>query len=142
MTPNAAYNQYKDNSIYTSSPEELTLLLYNGLIKFIMQAQFAIDQKSLERTNNSIIRAQAILNEFTNTLDMKVEISQSLALLYDYMNRRLLDANLKKDKAILEEVLGYAKELRDTWAQAMKIAKQQRTPSQYSEATVQVAAAR
>jgi flagellar protein FliS len=55
---------------------------------------------------------------------MKYEISQSLALLYDYMYRRLIDANIKKDKDILEEVLGFAKELRDTWAQAMKLAKQ------------------
>ncbi|HPD00946.1 MAG TPA: flagellar protein FliS, partial [Acetivibrio sp.] len=57
--------------------------------------------------------------------DMQYEISEELFSLYEYMNRRLLEANIKKDKQILEEVTGYAEELRDTWAQAMKLAKQQ-----------------
>lgn len=124
MAVNKAYNQYKENSIFTSSPEELTLMLYNGLIKFIMQAQNAIDENNTEKTNNCIIRAQDIILEFQSTLDMKYEVSQGLMLLYDYMHRRLLDANIKKSGEILEEVLGFAKELRDTWAQAMKLAKQ------------------
>jgi flagellar secretion chaperone FliS len=126
MLTNNAYSKYKENSVFTASPEELTLMLYNGLVKFIMQAQLSVEEKSLEKANRSIIRAQDIIMEFQTTLDMKYEISQNLALLYDYMYRRLLDANIKKDKAILEEVLGFAKELRDTWAQAMKIAKTQR----------------
>ncbi|HHV96001.1 MAG TPA: flagellar export chaperone FliS [Clostridiaceae bacterium] len=120
------YNQYKENTIFTSTPEELTLMLYNGLVKFIMQAQLAIEEKQFEKANSSIIRAQDIVFELQNTLDHKYEISKSLALLYDYMHRRLVDANLSKDKDILEEVLGYATELRDTWAQAMKIAKKER----------------
>lgn len=125
MALNKAYSQYKENSIFTASPEELTLMLYNGLVKFIMQAQASIDENNIERANNSIIRAQDIIAEFQATLDKKYEISKSLMLLYDYMYRRLLEANIKKDKLILEEVLGLAKELRDTWAQAMKLAKNQ-----------------
>ena len=120
-----AYNQYKQNSIFTSSPEELTLMLYNGLVKFIMQAQKAIDDKDIQKAHESIIRSQEILREFQASLDMKYPISQSLMLLYDYMHRRLLDANVKKNNDILEEVLEFAKELRDTWTQAMKLAKQQ-----------------
>lgn len=128
MTPNVPYNQYKQNSIFTASPEELTFLLYNGLVKFIMQAQAAIDEYNYDKANNSIIRAQDIVLEFQATLDMKYELSQSLVLLYDYMYRRLIEANIKKDNEILEEVLGFAKELRDTWAQAMKLAKQPAKP--------------
>lgn len=124
MIPNNAYNQYKENSVYTAAPEELTLMLYNGLVKFIMQAQLAIDEKNIEKSNNCIIRAQNILYEFQNTLDMSYDISSNLALIYDYMVRRLIQANMKKDKEILEEVLDLAKELRDVWAQAMKLAKQ------------------
>ena len=124
MALNKAYNQYKQNSAYTARPEELTLMLYNGLVKFIMKAQAALDQKDIQEVNNSIVRAQDIIQEFQVTLDKKYEVSQSLILLYDYMHRRLIDANIKKDKEILEEVLGFAKELRDTWAQAIKIAKQ------------------
>lgn len=124
MTQVNAYKQYKENSVYTASPEELTLMLYNGLIKFIMLGQAAVKEKNIGKANDSILRAEEIIVEFRTTLDMKYEISRYLDMIYDYMYSRLVDANIKKDEAILDEVLGFAKELRDTWAQAMKIAKQ------------------
>ncbi len=125
MMVNNGYNQYKENSVYTATPEELTLMLYNGLVKFIMLAQSAIDEKNIERANNSIIRAQDIVREFQVTLDMKYEVSKHLDSIYDYMYRRLIKANIKKDKAILEEMLEMARDLRDTWTQAIKLAKRQ-----------------
>ncbi len=130
MALNKAYNQYKQNSVFTSTPEELTLMLYNGLVKFIMQSQAALDEKDMEKANNSIIRAQDIVKNFQATLDMKYEVSETLDLLYDFMYRHLVEANLKKDKAMLEDVLGLAKELRDTWQQAMKLAKQRNPPAE------------
>ncbi|HOJ11382.1 MAG TPA: flagellar export chaperone FliS [Clostridiales bacterium] len=126
MALNKAYNQYMENSIFTSTPEELTLMLYNGLVKFIMQAQVSIEEKQIEKANNSILRAQSIITELQSTLDMKYEVSKNMMLLYDYIYNRLIDANIKKDKEILEEVMGFAKELRDTWTQAMKIAKKEK----------------
>lgn len=125
MATGNAYNQYKENQVFTASKEELTLMLYNGLVKFIMQAQVALDDNNYEKSNNSILRAQDIITEFEATLDMNYNIAHDLMSMYDYMYRRLVEANIKKDKAILEEVLGFAKELRDTWAQAIKIARQQ-----------------
>ena len=115
--------QYKENSIYTMSPEELTLMLYNGLIKFLLKAQEALDEKRIEGANANLIRAQDIISEFIATLDMNYEVSGSLLMMYDYMKRRLTEANLKKDPEMVNEVMGYAKELRDTWQAAMKIAK-------------------
>ncbi|RCX14785.1 flagellar protein FliS [Anaerobacterium chartisolvens] len=132
MALNKAYSQYKENSIFTSSPEELTLMLYNGLVKFIMQAQHAIGEKNIEKANNCIIRAQEIVKEFQATLDMKYDISQNLMSLYEYMERRLLEANLRKRADILEEVLGLAKELRDTWIQAVKNAKHPQSNTQHT----------
>ena len=120
-----AYNQYKENSIFTASPEELTLMLYNGLVKFIMRGIGSIEKKNIQEANTNIIKAQNIVSEFMNTLDMNYEISGSLNSIYDYMLSRLIDANVAKDKDILEEVLGFAKVLRDTWEQAMKISKKQ-----------------
>ncbi|NLK86247.1 MAG: flagellar export chaperone FliS [Clostridiaceae bacterium] len=125
MVTSSMYETYKQNSIFTASPEELTLMLYNGLIKFIMLAQKSIEDKDVQKAHESIIRAEDILMEFKATLDMQYELSHGLALLYDYMLDRLFDANIKKDTDILAEVLHFAKDLRDTWAQAMKIAKQQ-----------------
>lgn len=90
-----------------------------------MQAQMAINEKNIEKANNCIIKAQNILNEFRCTLDMKYDISKQLDALYEYMNNRLFDANIKKDTDIIEEVLDFARELRNTWEQAMKIAKRQ-----------------
>jgi len=124
MALNNAYAQYKENTVYTARPEELTLMLYNGLVKFVMQAQQGLGERNIEKTNNSIIRAQDILLEFEATLNKKYTISHNLSLIYDYMNRRLIEANIKKDDIILEEVLGISKELRDTWEQAIKIARQ------------------
>lgn len=123
MLINNGYNKYKENSIKTASPEELTLMLYNGLVKFLMQAQAAIDEKNIEKANNSLIRAKSIVKEFQITLNMDYEVSGSLNSIYTYMYKRIVEANVKKDRIIVDEVLGYAKDLRDTWAQAMKIAK-------------------
>ena len=133
MALNKAYDQYKQNSIYTSTPEELTLMLYNGLVKFIMQAQANLQDKNIEKVNISIVKAENILVHFRNTLDMKYELSQGLDSLYEYMYRRLVEGNMKKDQEILAEVLGMAKELRDTWGQAMKLAKHPQQPSQSAE---------
>lgn len=119
----AGYDQYKESSIYTASPEELTLMLYNGLVKFVMKAQYAISKKDMATAHDNIIKAQNIINEFIATLDKSYEISSSLLLLYDYMYRRLVEANVQKSTEILQEVLGFAKELRDTWEQAVKLAK-------------------
>ena len=89
------YSMYKQNSIMTSSPEELTLMLYNGLVKFIMQAQKAIEEKDIQKANESIKRAEDIISEFQATLDMQYELSKGLAMLYDYFMDRLVDANMK-----------------------------------------------
>lgn len=124
MAINNGYNQYKENSIYTSTPEELTLMLYNGLVKFIMQARSAVEERNYQKTNEAIQRAQDIIAHFQTTLDAKYEISEEFMKIYDFMYSRLLDANIKKDRDLLEEVLGLAKDLRDTWTQAMKLAKQ------------------
>lgn len=120
---NAAFQQYQNNMINTASPQELTLMLYNGLIKFLNFSIVGIEEKSIEKANNYILRSQDIIEEFMRTLDMNYEVSSGMFALYDYMNHRLIEANIKKDKAIVEEVRGFAENMRDTWAQAMKLAK-------------------
>lgn len=120
------YQQYRQNTVNTSSPQELTLMLYNGLVRFLKLAHQGIEEKNIEKANSNIIKSQNIVVEFICTLDMQYEVSKSLMALYDYMNRRLIEANINKDKAIVDEIIGYAEELRDTWAQAMRLAKQQK----------------
>jgi len=123
MALNKAVYQYQQNSIMTATPEELTLMLYNGCIKGIKMTKIAIEDNDYEKSNHYICKAQAIIRELRATLDMKYDISNNLYDLYTYFLDRLIEANVKKDTQILDEVIGFVTELRDTWAEAMKDAR-------------------
>jgi len=123
MALNNPYAKYQENSVFTATPEELTLMLYNGLVKFIMKAQQSIEKKDIQQANSDIIRAQDIVTELRSSLDLKYDIAKQLDALYDFMFFWLIDANIKKDINKLQEVLVLAKDLRDTWTEAMKRAK-------------------
>ncbi len=122
--PYNAYNQYKQNAALTAAPEELTLMLYNGAIKFANQAMLAIDEKNVPKTHELILRTNAIITELNATLNMQYEMSQNLRSLYEFIADRLLQANISKDKKYIEEALTIIAEMRDTWKEAMALAKQ------------------
>lgn len=124
MTTMTGYSKYQNNSVMTASPAELTLMLYNGAIKFCNQAIKAIEENDKEKAHNLIMRVQDIIEEFQVTLDKKYEVAKSFEIMYDYILSRLVEANIAKDKEILIEVNGFIKELRDTWKEAMVISKQ------------------
>jgi flagellar protein FliS len=116
--------QILQKQIESASKEELTLMLYEGGVKFLNQAIVALEKNDIVKANNLILRTEDIVREFQLTLDHKYEeISKPLDQLYDYMHRRLVEGNLQKDVEILNEVLGMFREMRDTWKEAMKIAK-------------------
>lgn len=118
---NNPYQQYAQNQITTASPEELTLLLYKGTVKFISLAIKALEEKKYSEVNNNIIRAQEIYYELLATLDQKYSIAKNLASLYDYILRLLISGNIKKDKELLQDALGMSKEFVETWEQAITI---------------------
>ncbi|RHW33312.1 flagellar export chaperone FliS [Neobacillus notoginsengisoli] len=122
LNPNEVYQR---NQVTTARPEELTLMLYNGGIKFLYQAKAAIGKNDFSKANTLIIRTQDILSELMVTMNMDYEISNSLLTLYDYMKRRLIEANITKDPEILTEIEGMLKEIRTAWSEAMKAAKTQ-----------------
>lgn len=121
----SAHNVYKQNSVTTASPGELTLMLYNGCLKFLHKAKEAIVEKNIVEKNKNLQKAQAIINEFMLTLNMDIEVSKNMLALYEYMNRRLIEANVKSDIAIIEEVEGLVTEFRDTWKEVLRINRQQ-----------------
>ena len=123
MALNKAVYQYQQNSIMTATPEELTLMLYNGCIKGIRLAKIGLEDKDYEKANLYMCKAQAIIRELRATLDMKYDISQNLYELYTYFLDRLIEANVKKESSILDEVEQFVSDLRDTWAEAMKDAR-------------------
>lgn len=112
---------YLEQKIMASKPEELTLMLFDGTIKFITQTKLFNEQKKFDKSSNANLRAQAIIQELRSTLDMKIDISTGLEDLYLFMNRRLVDANISKDNKVLDEVLELVTDLRDTWKIAMKL---------------------
>lgn len=115
---------YNDNKILTANPAELTLMLYEGAIKFCNRALLAIEKNDIEKANNNILKAQKIITELRATLDFSYPVANQFEMVYDYIYRRLVESNIKKDKEILEEALGYIREMRDTWKEVMKLAKQ------------------
>ena len=118
------YAAYQNNAVTTANPQELTLMLYDGALKFMRLAKLAIDQGNPDLKNANIQKTQAIFQELRLTLNKDIAISSNLDSLYEYMWRRLVDANVKNDTTILDEVLDFTTELRDTWKEAMKLAKQ------------------
>ena len=115
------YAQYQQQSIMTASPGDLTLMLYNGCIKFIKQSQLAVEKKDISDAHTAIVRAQDIIIEFMSTLDMQIDLSNNLMALYQYINQRLTEANMRKDSQALAECLGLVTELRDTWAEVVRL---------------------
>lgn len=120
---NNPYSKIKQTSIMTASPQELTLMLYDGAMKFANQAIVAIEKNDIGKSHELIVRCQDIIRELQSSLDFKYPVSQNLELMYDYIYRRLIDANVQKSTEILEEALFFIRELRDTWKQAMEIVK-------------------
>lgn len=114
-----AYQIYQQNEVLTASKGKLLIMLYDGAIRFLRFAQIAIDEKNYESANKYLVKAQNIISELMATLNMDYEISKSLYSLYDYMKYRLIQANIKKDREMVEEIMKMLSGLRDTWQQAM-----------------------
>lgn len=121
--PNA-YAQYNNSKVLTASPAELTLMLYEGAIKFCNIAILAIEQKNIEKAHTNIIKTEKIIDYFRQTLDMSYPVAEDFERVYSYLSRRLTEANVKKDKDILEEVNQHLHSMKDTWTEVMKQNKQ------------------
>jgi flagellar secretion chaperone FliS len=117
----SANKAYQNNSVQTASPGELTLMLYNGCLKFIGLARTAIETKNTQEKNTNLLKAQKIIQELMVTLNMDLEISKSMMQMYDYINRRLVDANIQNDVKILNEVEGFVTDFRNTWKEVIQI---------------------
>ncbi|MDO0821820.1 flagellar export chaperone FliS [Desulfosporosinus nitroreducens] len=113
-------NAYKNQQIMTSSPEQLTLLLYNGAIRFLTESILAMEQGNIEKSHYANIRVQDIIREFIRTLDMNYELSINWAYLYEYCEHCLIQGNINKDVEMLNQAKSILLELRDAWAEAMK----------------------
>jgi flagellar protein FliS len=119
-----AADAYRNNAVLTATSEELTLMLYDGALRFMNQAIVHMVGKRVEPTHAALIRVQEIFAELRDTLNLDYEISQNLYNLYEYMISQLIRANVEKNPEHVRQVIGLTRELRETWAQAMQVARQ------------------
>lgn len=115
-------NNYQRNAVMTASPAELTLMLYEGAIKFCNIALIGIENKDYEKVNTNIRKAEAIIAELRATLDHKYPVWEDFDRVYAYIYECLVDGNMKKDPVMVEEALKHTREMRDTWKEVMKLA--------------------
>jgi flagellar protein FliS len=125
MTANNPYQAYQQGAIQTASPGELTLMLYNGCLKFIKLARTGIQERNIELKNTNLLKAQSIIQELMITLDTDVQVAKSMMAMYDYINQCLIEANTKNDTASLDEAEQYITEFRDTWKQVVQLHRRQ-----------------
>jgi flagellar protein FliS len=123
MAMNNIQNKYLEDSVMTATPQQLTLMLYNGCIKNMNVAKQAMQAKEIEKTNEGLVKAQRIILELRTTLDESYPISKQLSALYTYIWDRLVEANIKKECEQLDIAMDMVTELRDTWFEAMKLSK-------------------
>lgn len=123
MAYNMAAKAYGNSRVETATPAELTLMLYEGAVKFCNIAIVALEKKDYEKTNINIQKCRNIIVELTSTLNMKYPVAEDFKRMYDYIFSLLTEANMKKDMELLDRALGELRDMRDIWKEVMKRAK-------------------
>ncbi|MFK0524694.1 flagellar export chaperone FliS [Paenibacillus illinoisensis] len=119
------YEKYRQSSVQTSTPGQLLLKLYDGAIRFIKAGMEGLKNQDIQLANLNLGKAQTIVSELMSTLDSSYEVSKGLSAMYEYVNYLLVEANIKRATEPAEEALGYLIELRETWAEAVKLVPSQ-----------------
>lgn len=118
-------NAYKNQQVLTASPAELTLLLYNGALKFANEAKKAMIEKDYEKANEKNIKVQKIISELSISLDMKYDFAADWARLYEFISYSLIQANIKRDEKSLDQAIDMIRDFRNMWIQIIKTPKEQ-----------------
>lgn len=122
-TAASAYSQYNNSKVMTASPAELILMLYDGAIKFSNLAVMGIEKGDVEKAHTNIVKTKNIIIELRSSLNFKYPVANDFDNVYKYVYQRLTEANIKKDKEIMEEVLTHLRTMRDTWKDVMKTSR-------------------
>lgn len=118
-------NTYQTANIGTADQGRLILIVYDWVIRQCKVAKQSMDSGEIEERANALGKAQKGITELIIGLDMEKggKVAQNLRMLYDYMQRRLIEANIKKNESALNEVLGYLVDLREAWVQAVEVTR-------------------
>lgn len=125
MYANNAYNTYKNNSVNFASKEQLLLMLVDGAVKFSKLSKKAIELKDFSKAHENLVKTQNIFVELMATLDTtsNEDWTKQIMAVYEFIHSRLIEANLKKDIKIIDEVIPLIENVRDTWYEAYKVSK-------------------
>jgi len=119
-------NSYLRNAVMTATPEQLHLMLYDGAIRFSLQARDAIEARDYEGSYNKLSRAQAIILEMQSGLrpEINKELCDRMSAIYSYLYRKLVDASVNRSLADVDDALKILRYQRETWTMLMdKVAK-------------------
>lgn len=117
------YAQYANNKVTTASPAELTLMLYEGAIKFCNLAKKDMEQGEYGNAIGNVQKARNIIVELQSTLNFKYPVAKEFDLIYTYIFNLMVEVTTKQNQEALEEILVQLRELRDVWKQVMRLAK-------------------
>lgn len=120
MLKQNGYAQYQNSKIMTASPAELTLMLYEGAIKFGNIAILAMENNDPAKAHENVVKVERIIQNFRETLDKKYPIWEDFEKVYVYLLRRCHEANIAKDPEIMQEVVKHLRSMRDNWKEVMK----------------------
>lgn len=124
MAQSNGYNIYKDNSVNYASKEQLLLMLMDGSVKFAKRAEIALNEKNVKVAHENLVKTQDIFVEFMATLDRGAgEWAVQLFKVYGFIRDKLVEANLKKDIEILQEIIPLIQDIRDMWYEAYSVNK-------------------
>jgi flagellar protein FliS len=122
MLKKNGYAQYQNSKIITASPADLTLMLYEGAIKFGNMAVMAMENNDPAKAYENIVKVENIIQNFRETLDKRYPVWQDFENVYVYLLRRCHEANMTKDPEIMEEIITHLRSMRDNWKEVMKTA--------------------
>lgn len=117
------YQQYQEQQVFTAPADKLLLMLFDGVLRFCREAKTALEKKDWEESHYYLLRAQDIVLELKNSLKRDYDFTEQLYALYDYLYRALVQVNLKKDSALLQEVMGLLAELKEMWTEVAQKAR-------------------
>lgn len=126
MTMPNAYAQYNNSKVLSASPGDLTLMLYDGMIRFCNLAEVAVEKKDISKAHTNIMKMQRIIDYLRQTLDMHYPVAEDFERMYIYLSQRMVEANMKKDLEILQEINVHLHAIRDNWKEVMRISKEQK----------------
>lgn len=127
MYGNNALNVYKNNSVNYASKEQLLLMLVDGAVKFSKMARQALEEKNISESHKNLVKAQNIFTELMISLDQNAgEWASQMYKVYDFIKTRLFEINIKKDVAMMDELMPVIEDVRNTWHEAYEVSKKNR----------------